>query len=73
MKAVRRVFANPAALHSGWKVLSSDLTTASDLIPLDLVKALVEGLCAGADVPDWFREALLAATGPQLLTWPNGH
>lgn len=37
----------------GWKILSSDLTSASDLLPLDLVEALVGGIIVGGRMPHW--------------------
>jgi len=44
--AVARVFTDPRPVEN-WEVISSDLTSASDLLPLDLVEALVEGVIAG--------------------------
>lgn len=38
----------PGIPFGNTRVLSSDLTAASDLLPLDLVKALVDGFLAGA-------------------------
>nr|DBA44327.1 TPA_asm: RdRp [Ampulexvirus narnaviri] len=58
--------------------LSADLTAASDLLPLDLISALVDGLIEGADgtLPDWAVEILRLSTGPMLLdyssAWDSG-
>jgi len=63
-QAVRNVFKTPKPLCRGWKILSSDLTSASDLLPHDLIEALREGLCSGARAPDWVRRTMRVATGP---------
>jgi len=56
-------------------VLSSDLTAASDLLPLDLISALVEGLISPLEArglePFW-GEALRVLSGPQNLSWKEG-
>nr|WPR18845.1 MAG: RNA-dependent RNA polymerase [Narnaviridae-like virus 13] len=58
-------------LADGREFLSADLTAASDLIPLDLLSAVVEGLIEGTGdtLPDWGREVLKLATGPQILDY----
>jgi len=57
----------------GALVVSTDLTTASDRLPLDFVKAIVDGIIAGwKGLPDIWAKALRALTGPQLLRYPWG-
>lgn len=58
------------------RVLSSDLTAASDLLPLDLVEALVEGVLEGARWKNHKRAQLFSKlfrvlTGPQMVGWPG--
>jgi len=52
-------------------VLSSDLSNATDLFPLDLVRAIVEGLIASGRLRDEEVTGLLACTGPQEVCWPT--
>lgn len=71
----RRLAVEEAMTHhrSGDVIVSTDLTAASDLLPLDLVEAVVRGLIAGwMDIPDVWAEALLSLTGPQTLRYPWG-
>jgi hypothetical protein len=52
---------------------STDLTAASDCLPLDLVRAVVDGLLDGWEgLPPVWGEALRSLTGPQNLTYPDG-
>jgi hypothetical protein len=56
-------------LDRGSEVLSSDLTCATDTIPLDVIKALREGLLqglrdGGAKLTDWFVNGFRSLTGP---------
>lgn len=44
---VERIFKGLPNVAYAWKVLSSDLTSASDLLPLDLCGALAEGVLDG--------------------------
>lgn len=60
------------------KVLSADLTSATDLFPLDLVRAVVSGLLkarggsrAAKLIPDHFGEVFRRLTGQQDLQWPS--
>lgn len=51
------------------QVLSSDLTAASDLLPLDLVSALCKGFIEGSGMREtetgiMFADLLLVLTGP---------
>jgi hypothetical protein len=52
--------------------LSTDLTRASDLLPLDLVSAIVEGLGDSGRLPQVELAALRVLTGPQLVSYPTG-
>jgi hypothetical protein len=62
--AVGRVFANCGLRDHKNSVLSSDLTAASDLLPLDLVRSLVDGLLADqTGLPDWCTDVLYRMTG----------
>jgi hypothetical protein len=72
-KAVAVAFRNkPKKVGENYECLSSDLTSASDLLPLDLIKAFVEGILDAHHRPDWFAVLFRRLTGPQELTWPNG-
>eukprot|EP01059_Diplonema_ambulator_P010452 TRINITY_DN204_c0_g1_i4.p1 TRINITY_DN204_c0_g1~~TRINITY_DN204_c0_g1_i4.p1 ORF type:complete len:776 (-),score=-34.45 TRINITY_DN204_c0_g1_i4:14-2341(-) len=53
-------------------LLSSDLTAASDLLPHDLIGAIVEGLLEGAPIPAWAQRVLREGTGRQLLDYGDG-
>lgn len=60
-------------------VLSSDLTAASDLLPLDLVSALVEGFIEGSalgkeedQTAPFLASLFRVLTGPQYVTWESG-
>jgi hypothetical protein len=58
---------------SGFRVVSTDLTAATDALPHDLVKAVVDGLVEGwKGLPDEVAECLYALTGPQVLHYPDG-
>lgn len=57
---------------SGDIVVSTDLKAASDLLPLDLVAAIVEGLSRSGRVPAWEAKCLRLLTGPQTLVYPDG-
>nr|UJQ92778.1 MAG: putative RNA-dependent RNA polymerase [Narnaviridae sp.] len=53
-------------------VISSDLRAASDLLPLDIVNAIVDGLeDSGCLLPEELM-GLRLSTGPHELTWPGG-
>jgi len=52
-------------------VLSSDLSRATDLLPLDLVQALVEGLVASGRFREGEVIGLRACSGPQSVSWPS--
>nr|QIR30318.1 RNA-dependent RNA polymerase [Plasmopara viticola lesion associated narnavirus 39] len=55
----------------GCQFVSTDLTAATDRLPLDLVRAVVDGLCDGwSGLPPVWAEALYALTGPQDLRYP---
>jgi len=69
-KAVEEVC---SASRSGDFFVSTDLTAATDRLPLDLVKSVVLGLIDGwKGLPPVWAEALLALTGPQSLSYPWG-
>jgi hypothetical protein len=53
-------------------LISTDLTRASDLLPLDLVRAVVDGLEASDRVSPLEIEVLRELSGPQLLSYPDG-
>jgi hypothetical protein len=58
-------------------VLSSDLTAASDTLPLDLIKRFVDGIVDGikaktGSIPAWAEQTLRELTGPQTLVYPDG-
>ena len=49
-------------------IVSTDLTAATDLLPLDLVSAIVEGIIDGWDgIPQIWSDALRTLTGKQRL------
>jgi hypothetical protein len=53
--------------------ISTDLSNASDLLPLDLVSAVVEGLIKGwKNLPSHWADALRSLTGVQELHYPDG-
>jgi len=52
-------------------VTSTDLKSATDLLPLDLISALVDGLQDGGKFPPWEIEALRRLSGPQDLIYPG--
>lgn len=53
------------------KLVSSDLKAASDLLPLDLVGAVVEGLGDSGRLSCFELDVLRKCTGPQQVTWPE--
>jgi len=58
---------------SGFRVVSTDLTAATDALPHDLVAAVVQGLAEGwKGIPDEVAEVLFSLTGPQVLHYPDG-
>lgn len=52
-------------------LVSTDLTRATDLLPLDLVKAVVDGLEASGRLTPLEIEILRVLTGPQCLEYPE--
>jgi len=54
------------------KVLSSDLTTASDLIPLGVASAIVDGLIESGRFLQAEVYGLKHGVASQRLTWPDG-
>nr|WAK75235.1 MAG: RNA-dependent RNA polymerase [Erysiphe necator associated narnavirus 6] len=57
----------------GCRFVSTDLTAATDRLPLDLIRAVVDGLCDGwSGLPPVWAEALYALTGTQTLRYPWG-
>jgi hypothetical protein len=52
-------------------VVSTDLTRATDLIPLDLAKAVVDGLADSGRLSSLEIDVLRLLTGPQLLRYPG--
>nr|BBV14771.1 RNA dependent RNA polymerase [Barley aphid RNA virus 6] len=55
-----------------WQVLSSDLTAASDLLPSDLIQAVVEAIVDSEILPPSFEPALRASVGVMKLVYPDG-
>jgi len=53
-------------------VVSTDLKRATDLLPLDLVRAVVDGLAVSGKLPAWEVTVLEALTGPQEVSYPDG-
>jgi hypothetical protein len=53
-------------------VLSADLTSASDLIPLDVAKAIVDGFEDSERFLPAELDGLRLGTGPIEVTWPDG-
>lgn len=53
-------------------VVSSDLTRATDLFPLDLVSAIIDGLAASGKLPKPEEEILRQLCGSQLIDWGSG-
>jgi hypothetical protein len=45
-------------------IISADLTAATDLIPLDLVKAVWDGILKNQQWPLWCRNVVDLSTGP---------
>jgi hypothetical protein len=56
---------------SGDVVTSTDLKSATDLLPLDLVSSLIDGLEDSGKLPLWEVEALRRLSGPQDLIYPG--
>jgi hypothetical protein len=72
--ALRILGSKKMPLDDLW-ILSSDLTTASDLLRLDEIEALVDGILessVGRALPDWMKQELYALTGPIALEYPDG-
>jgi hypothetical protein len=53
------------------KLVSSDLTAATDMFPLDLVGAIVDGLVDADFLNEAEILALRRCTGPQSVSWPG--
>jgi hypothetical protein len=72
--AVQKAFGK-ATLTTECEIVSSDLTTASDLIPHEIAAALSAGLCFGSNAPQWIEEALEVLVGPMTLNYvpPDTH
>lgn len=62
--AVKLALRSGVRRDSNYLNLSSDLTAASDLIPLDLATAIVEGLMESRPLPPAFRKIFRDLTGP---------
>jgi len=56
----------------GETLVSTDLTRATDLLPLDLVSAVVDGLEESGRFSPLELQVLRTLTGPQLLDYPSG-
>jgi hypothetical protein len=54
------------------RVVSSDLRAASDLIPLDVARAIVDGFEESDRFLPCELDGLRLGTGPVEVTWPNG-
>lgn len=59
----------PPRPQRGWKFISSDLTSATDLFPHDLVLSLIEGIIEGSGSDFVDSVALRLAGGPQRVSW----
>jgi hypothetical protein len=71
----RRVLSFRGFRGKACRLLSADLTTATDRLPLDLIKAVINGIFSSdiaEDFPPWVKKAVLSLTGSQLLTYPDG-
>lgn len=67
--AVEKVAEGPRKVD-GRQFLSADLTSASDLLPLDLVASVVRGLVRSAPyLPEDAIHALWLLSGPQRVVW----
>nr|QIJ70075.1 RNA-dependent RNA polymerase [Ludgate narna-like virus] len=53
-------------------LVSTDLTRASDLLPLDLLSAIIDGLESSGKMSETEVWILRALSGPQLLRYPDG-
>lgn len=53
-------------------VVSTDLTRATDLLPLELVSAVIDGLEDSGRFPAWEVRILRLLTGPQEISYPDG-
>jgi hypothetical protein len=60
------------SVRGAGKIVSSDLRAASDLIPLDLASAVVDGLEESGRFLPFELLGLRLATGPVRLEWPDG-
>lgn len=72
---VERIFKD----RGSCKILSADLTSASDLLPLDLCNAIVDGLVAAKEpgtaryfIPEQWHSHFRRLVGPQELHYPDG-
>jgi len=55
--------------HFGEVYRSVDMSRATDLMPHDLVRGMVEGICAGLALPPFLRDVFRLCTGPvRMLT-----
>jgi len=70
-KAVENVFRVSAPVD-GWNIISSDLTSASDTLPLDLIRDMATGLSIMLDLPKWMDDVLQSCVGPLALEYPDG-
>jgi hypothetical protein len=79
-EAVESLFARPPLDpfryldESDQLILSADLKSATDLISADTYEAIVDGILAsepGKTLPPWAVETFRAATGPQILEYPD--
>ena len=67
---IRPIF--PHLLPSPRVVLSADLTSMTDLLPLDLWKAVWLGVAEGLRLPEWMMWVMVLGFGPQMVKWPDG-
>lgn len=69
--AVEQVFEHPAP-RDVWRVVSADLTSASDLLPHALLSAILEGIAEGSELTEETHRLLSQACGPMFCEYPSG-
>jgi hypothetical protein len=61
--AIEELFKEQAPIH-GWETVSSDLTSATDLLRHDMIDVMVNQLIASTKMPHWAASTLRLCTGP---------
>jgi hypothetical protein len=60
---VEQVFVKPVRVQD-YHIVSSDLTSATDLLPHDLIRVIVETIIEVCQFPEWAAIILRRLTGP---------